>query len=142
MFIPLPEQIHLFLIHRVDKPSHLVKLQKRFLVRYRCQDRRQPDQYLITYKALKIWMDYPIQNKGVRVCAVSQLRFILMLQEAANHDNLIMPELRKLAAHDEKKKTQYCETLYWYLAYGHSLKKTCDMLFTHRNTVCYRIRKL
>ena len=101
-----------------------------------------PEQYLTAYKALKIWMDYPIQNELFCICTVAQLRFILMLQEVAGHAELIMPELRNLAAYDEKKNTQYCETLYWYLTYGHSLKKTCDMLFTHRNTVCYRIRKL
>ena len=100
-----------------------------------------PEQYLLAYKALKLLID-SLQKETFQVCTVAQLRFILMLQEVENRDNLIMPELRKLAAYDEKKKSQYCETLYWYLIYGHTLKKTCDMLFTHRNTVCYRIRKM
>ena len=36
----------------------------------------------------------------------------------------------------------YCETLYHYLTCCHSLKKTSDALYTHRNTVLYRIRRL
>ena len=38
--------------------------------------------------------------------------------------------------------TQYCETLYHYLTCCRSLKKTCDALFTHRNTVLYRIHRM
>ena len=47
-----------------------------------------------------------------------------------------------LATHDREKNTQYCETLYYYLICCRSLKKTCDALYTHRNTVLYRIRRL
>lgn len=47
-----------------------------------------------------------------------------------------------MAAHDREKNTQYCETLYYYLICCRSLKKTCDALYTHRNTVLYRIRRL
>ena len=36
----------------------------------------------------------------------------------------------------------YLETLYYYLISSRSLKKTCDALFTHRNTVLYRIRRI
>ena len=52
------------------------------------------------------------------------------------------PELRRLAVHDREKGTQYCETLYHYLTCCHSLKQTSDALYTHRNTVLYRIRRL
>ena len=55
---------------------------------------------------------------------------------------MIAQEVRTLAAHDREKGTQYCETLYYYLICSRSLKKTCDVLFTHRNTVLYRIRRM
>lgn len=139
-------QVILFL-HDNSNRQLLWKLAEKFSLRIIISDAMEniyhlPEQYLTAYKALKIRVEYPIQNEKFRVCTVNQLRFILMLQEVTSYEHLIMPELRRLAAYDEKKKTQYCETLYWYLIYGHSLKKTCDMLFTHRNTVCYRIRKL
>lgn len=41
-----------------------------------------------------------------------------------------------------EKGSQYCETLYYYLTCGRSLKGTCEALFTHRNTVLYRIHKM
>ena len=76
------------------------------------------------------------------VCSVSQLRTPLMLKRLEGNENIIPPKLRELAAHDRKKETQYCETLYTYLTCSCSLKKTCDMLFTHRNTILYRIKRI
>lgn len=79
---------------------------------------------------------------GENVCYVAQLRTPLLLKNLDSRDDLISPELRVLAEHDRKKGTQYCETLYFYLIYSRSLKKTCDALFTHRNTVLYRIERI
>lgn len=55
---------------------------------------------------------------------------------------MIAKELLALAAHDKEKETQYCETLYYYLTCGRSLKMTSEALFTHRNTILYRIRRM
>ena len=79
---------------------------------------------------------------GRRVFSVGQLRTPLLLRTLAERTDLIPPELKKLAAHDSEKETQYCETLYYYLIFNRSLKKTCDALFTHRNTVLYRMDKI
>lgn len=77
-----------------------------------------------------------------RVFSVEQLRTPLLLRTLSERTDLIPPELKKLAAHDSEKETQYCETLYYYLIFNRSLKKTCDALFTHRNTVLYRMDKI
>ena len=61
--------------------------------------------------------------QGNGVCMVSQLRTALLLHSIKDRSDLISPEVRKLAFYDRKKDAQYCETLYWYLAYGRSLKK-------------------
>ena len=79
---------------------------------------------------------------GEPVCSVAQLRTPLLLKNLECRSDLIPTELRALAAHDHEKDTQYCETLYYYLTCCHSLKKTSDALYTHRNTVLYRIRRL
>ena len=79
---------------------------------------------------------------GENVCSVAQLRTPLLLKNLESRNDLISPELRALDEHDRKKETQYCETLYFYLIYSRSLKKTCDALFTHRNTVLYRIERI
>ena len=62
----------------------------------------------------------------------------MLLKNPEARSGLFSPELRTLAEHDRRKETQSCETLYFYLIYSRSLKKTCDALFTHRNTVLCR----
>ena len=79
---------------------------------------------------------------GKQVYSVAQLRVPLILKTMEDRSDLISPEIRSLAAYDRKKGSSYCETLYYYLICCHSLKKTCDALFTHRNTILYRIRKM
>ena len=99
-----------------------------------------PALYQTAREALDLMIDERFH--GSNVCTVAQLRTALLLKSVETRRDLIAPELRQLAAHDREKGTQYCETLYCYLTCSHSLKKTCDALFTHRNTVLYRIRKM
>lgn len=79
---------------------------------------------------------------GGSVYHVEQLRTLLMLTAARRYRSLILPQVKALAACDREKGSQYCETLYTYLTCGRSLKDTCAALFTHRNTVLYRIHKM
>ena len=76
------------------------------------------------------------------VFTVAELAVPVLLNRLRPHRGLIAPCVRSLAAHDREKGSQYCETLYWYLSCGRSLKETCEALFTHRNTVLYRIRRM
>lgn len=80
--------------------------------------------------------------RGGSVYHVEQLRTLLMLTAARRYRSLILPQVKALAACDREKGSQYCETLYYYLTCGRSLKDTCEALFTHRNTVLYRIHKV
>ena len=98
-----------------------------------------PALYRTAREALELMMDRRFHSGNV--CTVAQLRTPLLLKELEGRSDLIAKEIRELAAHDKKKDTQYCETLYHYLTCCRSLKKTCDALFTHRNTVLYRIRR-
>lgn len=78
----------------------------------------------------------------INVCTVAQLRTSLLLKSLEGRSDLIAKEIHRLADYDKEKDTQYCETLYRYLTCCRSLKKTCDALFAHRNTVLYRIRRI
>lgn len=80
--------------------------------------------------------------RGGSVYHVEQLRTLLMLTAARRYRSLILPQVKALAACDREKGSQYCETFYYYLTCGRSLKDTCAALFTHRNTVLYRIHKM
>lgn len=98
-----------------------------------------PGLYRTAREALELMRDERFH--GEPVCSVAQLRTPL-LKNLEGRGDLIPIALRRLAAHDREKDTQYCETPYHYLTCCHSLKKTSDTLYTHRNTVLYRIRRL
>lgn len=99
-----------------------------------------PERYKTAREAMELMLDKRFH--GGSVCTVEALRLPLLLKNLEGRKDLVSPGLRTLAAHDREKRTQYCETLYRYLTSGHSLKKTCDALFTHRNTILYRIRRI
>ena len=99
-----------------------------------------PQLYRTAREALELMRD--ARFHGEAVCSAQQLRTPLLLKNLEGRGDLVSPELRRLAVHDREKGTQYCETLYHYLTCCHSLIKTSNALYTHRNTVLYRIRRL
>ena len=99
-----------------------------------------PQLYRTAREALELMRD--ARFHGEAVCSAQQLRTPLLLKNLEGRGDLVSPELRRLAVHDREKGTQYCETLYHYLICCHSLKQASDALYTHRNTVLYRIRRL
>ena len=50
--------------------------------------------------------------------------------------------VRALGERDKQEGTLYCLTLYTYLICHHSLQETCSRLFTHRNTILYRMKRI
>ena len=99
-----------------------------------------PQLYRTARETLELMKD--ARFHGEAVCSAQQLRTPLLLKNLEGRGDLVSPELRRLAVHDREKGTQYCETLYHYLTCCHSLIKTSNALYTHRNTVLYRIRRL
>ena len=99
-----------------------------------------PQLYRTARETLELTKD--ARFHGESVCSAQQLRTPLLLKNLEGRGDLVSPELRRLAVHDREKGTQYCETLYHYLTCCHSLIKTSNALYTHRNTVLYRTRRL
>lgn len=99
-----------------------------------------PQLYRTAREALELMKDERFH--GEAVCTAQQPRTPLLLKNLEGRGDLIPIALHRLAAHNREKDTQYCETLYHYLTCCHSLKKAIDALYTHRNTVLYRIRRL
>ena len=99
-----------------------------------------PVLYKTAREALELMFDDRYTAGNVR--RVDELRLPLLLKKLEDRTDLVSPELKKLARHDKEKGTQFCETLYWYLCCNRSLAKTGDMLYTHRNTILYRLRKM
>jgi hypothetical protein len=67
---------------------------------------------------------------------------LLMLRRLSGRSELMLPCVRALSERDRADDTLYCLTLYTYLACHHSLQETCERLYTHRNTVLYRVRRM
>lgn len=99
-----------------------------------------PALYRTAHEALELMRDERFHSGNI--CTVARLRTPLLLKNLEQRGDLISQDVQRLAAHDRERDTQYCETLYHYLTCSRSLKKTCDALFTHRNTVLYRIRRM
>ena len=99
-----------------------------------------PASYRIAHEALELMTE--ARFTGRNVCTVDQLRTPLFFKSIKDRHNLISKELLSLSAHDREKNTQYCETLYYYLTCSKSLKMAADALFTHRNTILYRLRRM
>ncbi len=100
-----------------------------------------PQLYRCVKEGLDILAEASEDSDGV-VFRASALSTLILLCKYKERTDLIDEKVQALAANDTKKGSLYCETLYRYLICGHSLKETCEALFTHRNTVLYRLRRM
>lgn len=99
-----------------------------------------PALYRAARETLDLITDTAFQ--GENVYAVSQMKPLIALSNLRGRDDLIPEAIRAIRASDRDRGSQYCETLYHYLCCGRSLKETCAAMFTHRNTILYRIHKM
>lgn len=96
-----------------------------------------------TYAAARELMDCLLLRRS-RPFAVTAEPYgaFLLLRRLSDCGELALPAVRALAERDREDDSLYCLTLYTYLICHHSLQETCARLFTHRNTVLYRVKKL
>lgn len=98
-----------------------------------------PKMYNSVHEGLTVAVQSNCRGNVFPIAALSNA---VMLTKLEGHRELINPSVRRLAAYDKEKGAQYCETLYNYLVHNRSLKETGEAMFTHRNTVLYRIRRM
>ena len=67
---------------------------------------------------------------------------LMMFRHLSSRRDLILPSVRAMGRHDKEENGLYCLTLYTYLCCHHSLQDTCEQMYTHRNTILYRIQKM
>ena len=67
---------------------------------------------------------------------------LMMFRHLSSRRDLILPSVRAMGRRDRHENSLYCLTLYTYLCCHHSLQETCRQMYTHRNTILYRIRKM
>lgn len=103
------------------------------------------DLYLLpqVYRAVHEVVEYLLTHAaGPFVAYTSQFRDLMLLRQLAQRPDYVHPKIRELDEYDRRHGTQFCLTLYTYFICHHSVQSTCQRLFTHRNTVLYRLRKL
>ena len=95
------------------------------------------------YAAAREIMEYLLPNAARPFVEKSERYHTLMLlRQLSGRADLIAPEVRALAERDAAEGSLYCVTLLTYLCCHHSLQETCARLYTHRNTVLYRVRRM
>jgi len=57
-------------------------------------------------------------------------------------ENIYLQQLKTLIEYDNKHHTEFEKTLFYYLKYNGSLQKIASIMYTHRNTINYRITKI
>lgn len=99
-----------------------------------------PQMYAFTKNALNYLLSHGHYESFTEQCEKYSL--IILLKELEQNGFQMDPGVKKLYLADKDAGTELCLTLYTYISCRHSLKETCEKLFTHRNTVLYRIRKI
>lgn len=95
------------------------------------------NQALKAYKAAKIMNEPFVYYENIGILS--------LLMEVKNND--VLKEYYKrylgvLEQYDIQHHSHLIETLFYYLKTGGSLIETAGLLFTHRNTVCYRMNQI
>lgn len=81
------------------------------------------------------------QNKNEYVVPESSYALLIALQKLKADNTLIRPEMKAMLSYDIANGSELCLTLFTYLTCSHSLKKTAEIMYTHSNTIFYRIQK-
>lgn len=69
-------------------------------------------------------------------------RLLYLVSDTALLKEMGEAPLKPLLEYDEKHNGNYVETLDWYLKYNGSIQAVAEAMFTHRNTVIYRISNI
>lgn len=96
------------------------------------------------YGRVRRLLDYLVKKSNGKAFAAEESCYsaLMMLKTLAGEGYCLTDEVDRLYKYDLQNDSEYCLTLYTYLMCSRSLKDTCEKLFTHRNTVLYRIRRI
>ena len=69
-------------------------------------------------------------------------KLLMLLKKSGESFGFLEKKVKNAFEYDKENDGELCLTLYTYLICRHSLSETGERLFTHRNTVQYRLKKL
>lgn len=98
----------------------------------------------LAYERAKAAVNYAISNKKPLVCfdEMGFFRLLGMVRDPALLKEMGQLVLQPLIAYDKHHNAQYVETLSCYLEANGSVQAVAEQMFTHRNTVIYRINNI
>lgn len=82
------------------------------------------------------------QNEVVFYDQMGFYRFLLSYDNKEPMKRLVEDVLGEILLYDEKNHTQLIETMWVYFGSDCNLQKTADKLFSHKNTVKYRLQRI
>lgn len=85
-----------------------------------------------------------ISDKTTEACVAysEDYALLILLKRICEGTDFINPKIRNLYLYDLENGSELCLTLYNYFICRHSLQDTGERMFTHKNTVQYRIHKI
>ena len=81
-------------------------------------------------------------NELVFYDEIGYYRMLLSYEDQAPMKRFVEEVLGQILAYDRKNKTQLIETLWMYYECGASMTHAAEKLFTHKNTVKYRLQRI
>ena len=98
----------------------------------------------LAYERAKAAVNYAISNKKplVYFYEMGFFRLLGMVRDPALLKEMGQLVLQPLIAYDKHHNAQYVETLSCYLEANGSVQAVAEQMFTHRNTVIYRINNI
>lgn len=95
------------------------------------------------YKTVHNVLNYLTEKQSGSFLAESgDYALLMLLRTAAEHTDYSDRQIEALYKYDVDNGSELCLTLYTYFTCRHSLQETSNKLFTHRNTVQYRIHRI
>ena len=93
-------------------------------------------------RAMELMIALTLKNDGPFAVASEPYAGLMLMKRLRDSRDLALPSVRRLAERDASEDIPWCLTLYTYLICHQSLQETCARLYTHRNTVLYRVRRM
>ena len=94
------------------------------------------------YKTVSAVLDYLLLRGRTGFLETAGRYSLIISLNMLAEEGTITDEITVLNEYDRKNSGELIKTLYTYLCCHRSLNETCERLYTHRNTVLYRIRKI
>jgi hypothetical protein len=103
-------------------------------------------QLKLSYEQSAECITYSIKQKyNQQVLLYEQLglyQLFFDIKDTKKYEGFVNLQIGKLEAYDTENSTELLKTLYLYLQNNNSILRTAEIMFTHRNTIKYRLSRI